>query len=156
MNPSRTNLRARWRERTEKMKFGDPYDPANDMGTVISEKAAIEIERRVELSLANGSRLLAGHRRQGACYAPTVLDFVTNDSPVVACETFGPVAPIIRFRTLDEAIQIANDTEFGLSGASRKRSLAVHSACDYRARDRNCQCERGPKLSPGVVSIRRH
>jgi putative phosphonoacetaldehyde dehydrogenase len=104
-------------ERTEKMTFGDPYNAANDMGTVISEKAAIEIERRVDLSLASGSRLLAGHRRQGACYAPTVLDFVTNNSPVVACETFGPVAPIIRFRTLDEAIRIANDTEFGLSGA---------------------------------------
>jgi phosphonoacetaldehyde dehydrogenase len=103
-------------ERTEKIKFGDPYDPKNDMGTVISEKAAIEIERRVELSIAKGAKLLVGHRRSRASYAPTVLDFVTNDSPVVACETFGPVAPIIRFRTLDEAIQIANDTEFGLSG----------------------------------------
>jgi aldehyde dehydrogenase (NAD+) len=104
-------------ERTEMLKFGDPYDPATDMGTLISEKAAIEIERRVNQSLAQGAKLLTGHERRGAGYAPTVLDFVTNDSPVVACETFGPVAPILRFRTLDEAITIANDTEFGLSGA---------------------------------------
>lgn len=104
-------------ERTEKLKQGDPYDPATDMGTVISEKAAREIERRVDLSIAGGAKLLTGHRRRGASYAPTVLDFVSNESPVVACETFGPVAPILRFRTLDEAIQIANDTEFGLSGA---------------------------------------
>jgi acyl-CoA reductase-like NAD-dependent aldehyde dehydrogenase len=58
-----------------------------------------------------------GHRRAGAVYAPTVLDFVRNDHALVASETFGPVAPILRFNTLDEAIAIANDTEFGLSGA---------------------------------------
>jgi len=58
-----------------------------------------------------------GHRRSGAVYAPTVLDFVRNDHSLVARETFGPVAPIIRFAALDEAIRIANDTPFGLSGA---------------------------------------
>ncbi len=104
-------------ERVQSLKFGDPYDPAVDMGTVISERAAIEIERRVELSVSQGAKVLIGHQRMAAVYAPTVLDHVRNDHPVVACETFGPVAPVIRFRTLDEAIQIANDTEFGLSGA---------------------------------------
>jgi putative phosphonoacetaldehyde dehydrogenase len=104
-------------ERVQRLKFGNPYDPAVDLGTVISERAAAEIERRVELSVKQGARVAIGHTRRGAVYAPTVLDHVRNDHTVVACETFGPVAPIIRFRTLDEAIQIANDTEFGLSGA---------------------------------------
>ena len=104
-------------ERVQALKFGDPYDPSVDVGTVISERAAAEIERRVELSMKQGAKVIIGHPRRGAVYAPTVLDHVRNDHAVVACETFGPVAPVMRFRTLDEAIQIANDTEFGLSGA---------------------------------------
>jgi len=104
-------------ERVASLKFGDPYDPTTDVGAVISERAAVEMERRVALSVELGAKVVIGHKREGAVYAPTVLDHVHNDHPVVACETFGPVAPIIRFRTLDEAIQIANDTEFGLSGA---------------------------------------
>jgi len=104
-------------ERVQCLKFGDPYDPATDVGTVITEHAAAEMERRVELSVKQGAKVIIGHARRGAVYAPTVLDQVRNDHAVVACETFGPIAPVIRFRTLDEAIQIANDTEFGLSGA---------------------------------------
>lgn len=104
-------------EKASQIKFGDPYAPDNAMGTVISEKAATTIQQRVEESIADGAELLAGHRREGAVYAPTVLDRVTNKMPVVACETFGPVAPILRFTTVEEAISIANDTEFGLSGA---------------------------------------
>ena len=104
-------------EKTSALRYGDPYDPATDVGTVISEAAARQIETRVEDSLARGAKLLTGHRRSGAVYAPTVLDFVRNDHSLVACETFGPVAPIIRFASLDDAIRIANDTPFGLSGA---------------------------------------
>ena len=104
-------------EKTAALRYGDPYDPMTDVGTVISEATAREIETRVADSLARGAKLLVGHRRSGAVYAPTVLDFVRNDHSLVACETFGPVAPIIRFAALDEAIRIANDTPFGLSGA---------------------------------------
>lgn len=104
-------------ERAKKVKFGDPYQGDHTMGTVISEQAASAIERRVEETISQGAKLLTGHHREGAVYAPTVLDGVTNDMAVAACETFGPVAPILRFSNLDEAIAIANDTEFGLSGA---------------------------------------
>jgi len=104
-------------ERVQELKFGDPYDPSVDVGTLISERAAAEIELRVNESVSQGAKVIVGHQRTGAVYAPTVLDHVHNDHSVASCETFGPVAPIIRFRTLDEAIQIANDTEFGLSGA---------------------------------------
>jgi phosphonoacetaldehyde dehydrogenase len=104
-------------KRAGELAYGDPYDAKNAMGTVISEQAASGIEQRVNDSIAQGARLLAGHRREGAVYAPTVLDHVRNQMPIAACETFGPVAPILRFHHLDEAIAIANDTEFGLSGA---------------------------------------
>ncbi len=108
---------SRLAEKASQIKFGDPYSPDNAMGTVISQKAANAIQQRVEESIAEGAELLAGHRCEGAVYAPTVLDRVTNQMPIAACETFGPVAPILRFKTLEEAISIANDTEFGLSGA---------------------------------------
>jgi aldehyde dehydrogenase (NAD+) len=85
------------------------------MGTVIDEAAARRIEARVEASVARGARVLCGHERQGALYPPTVVDGVANDFPLVAEETFGPVAAVLRFDTLDEAIAIANDTEYGLS-----------------------------------------
>jgi phosphonoacetaldehyde dehydrogenase len=99
------------------IKYGDPFNPDTDMGTVITENAAIEMEARVQKAIESGAKLLAGHKREGALYAPTVLDHVRNDFEVVSCETFGPVAPIIRFKTLDEAIAIANATDYGLSGA---------------------------------------
>lgn len=104
-------------EKTAAINYGDPFDPEVQMGTVISEAAAKQIERRVQDAIDNGARLLTGHKRNGALYAPTVLDDVNNDHELVACETFGPVAPVLRFKTLDEAIRIANDTPYGLSGA---------------------------------------
>lgn len=103
-------------DKVKAIKYGDPYNPENDMGTVITEAAAEEMESRVQNAIDNGAVLLAGHKRTGALFAPTVLDHIKNDHEVVAKETFGPVAPIIRFSTLDEAIEIANDTPYGLSG----------------------------------------
>ncbi|MEQ6120313.1 phosphonoacetaldehyde dehydrogenase [Reichenbachiella sp. MALMAid0571] len=100
-----------------KITYGDPYNPNNDMGTVIHEDAAIEMENRVNDAIKNGAKCLIGNKREGAVYSPTVLDYVDNSFEVVAKETFGPVAPILRFKTLDEAIDIANETPYGLSGA---------------------------------------
>jgi putative phosphonoacetaldehyde dehydrogenase len=104
-------------EKTRAWKYGDPGDPANDMGTVIDEDSARRIESRVEEAAAAGARVLAGHVRCGALYAPTVLDRVRPEMGVVRLETFGPVSPIITFRSIDEAIAIANGTAYGLSSA---------------------------------------
>lgn len=103
-------------EKVKALKYGDPYDPENDMGTVITEEAAKGMEARVQNAIDRGAVCLVGNKREGAIFAPTVLDYVQNDFEVVAKETFGPVAPIIRFKTLDEAIKIANDTPYGLTG----------------------------------------
>ncbi len=103
--------------RTAVVKYGDPLDPATDMGTVIDEPAAIEFEARVNDAVAQGARLLAGNVRRGALYSPTVLDHVRPDMKLVREETFGPVSPVIRFSDIDEAIRIANGTAYGLSSA---------------------------------------
>jgi phosphonoacetaldehyde dehydrogenase len=104
-------------EKTRAVKYGDPFDPAMDMGTVIDEPAACRFEAAVNDAVAHGARLLVGNLRRGALYSPTVLDRVTADMTVVREETFGPVSPVIRFATVDEAIHIANATPYGLSSA---------------------------------------
>jgi aldehyde dehydrogenase (NAD+) len=104
-------------EKTRAVKYGDPFDPAMDMGTVIDEPSARIFEAVVNEAVADGARLLVGNVRRGALYSPTVLDRVTPNMRVVRHETFGPVSPVIRFRTVEEAISIANGTAYGLSSS---------------------------------------
>jgi len=103
--------------RTRAVKYGDPMDPDTDMGTVIDEAAAKSFEAKVNDAVARGAKLLYGNIRRGALYSATVLDHVTPDMPLVKYETFGPVSPVIRFATIDEAITVANSTDYGLSSA---------------------------------------
>jgi phosphonoacetaldehyde dehydrogenase len=104
-------------EKTRALKYGDPFDPAMDMGTVIDEASAKRFEVVVNQAVAGGARLLLGNVRRGALYSPTVLDQVKPDMTVVKEETFGPVSPVIRFNTVEEAIEISNGTVFGLSSS---------------------------------------
>lgn len=104
-------------EKTLALKYGDPFDPTMDMGTVIDEGSARRFEGVVNEAVAAGARLLVGNVRRGALYSPTVLDRVTPDMTVVRTETFGPVSPVIRFKTVEEAIGIANGTAYGLSSS---------------------------------------
>ncbi len=104
-------------EKTRAVKYGDPFDPTMDMGTVIDEPSARRFEAVVNEAVAEGARLLIGNVRRGALYSPTVLDGVTPEMSVVRHETFGPVSPVIRFKTVDEAISIANGTAYGLSSS---------------------------------------
>jgi putative phosphonoacetaldehyde dehydrogenase len=104
-------------EKTRAWKFGDPGDAGQDMGTVIDEAAARFFELRVDEAIAQGARLLHGHRRNGALFAPTVLDRVDPKMLLVLEETFGPVSPIIAFGSIDEAIAISNGTAYGLSSS---------------------------------------
>jgi phosphonoacetaldehyde dehydrogenase len=104
-------------DKTRAWRHGNPRDPQVQMGTVIDERAARHFEQRVDEALAQGARLLSGHRRDGALYAPTVIDRVDPAMTVVREETFGPVSPIITFGDIDEAIAIANGTAYGLSSS---------------------------------------
>ena len=103
-------------ERAKRLKSGDPMDPATDVGTVIHENAAKQFERRVKDAVAKGAVLLHGNNRDGAFYAPTVVDKVPYDCELVHEETFGPVIPIIRCpNDISEVIRISNSTAYGLS-----------------------------------------
>jgi phosphonoacetaldehyde dehydrogenase len=102
-------------EQTGRLCCGDPMAPGTDVGTVISEQAAAEIQGRVQDALARGARLLYGNVRRGALYSPTVLDHVPLDCTLVCEETFGPAIPIIRVAGIDDAIRVANASGFGLA-----------------------------------------
>jgi putative phosphonoacetaldehyde dehydrogenase len=104
-------------EKTKALKYGDPMDPNMDMGTLIDEAAAIHFESVVNEAIAGGARLLCGNVRRGALYSPTVLDRVDPEMTVARHETFGPVSPVIRFKTIEDAIRISNGTAYGLSSS---------------------------------------
>ncbi|WP_407413865.1 lactaldehyde dehydrogenase [Methanobrevibacter sp.] len=99
---------------TSKIKMGNPMDKSTQLGTLISEKAAIHVEETVNNAVKDGAEILVGGKRDGAFYEATVVDKVTPDMDLVVNETFGPVAPLIKVKTVDEAIRIANATEYGL------------------------------------------
>ena len=103
--------------KTKAWTFGDPMNPRLEMGTVIDEPAAMLFESRVKEAVSQGAKLLVGNERQGALYSPTVIDRVDPKMTVVMQETFGPVSPVIRFGSIDEAIAISNGTAYGLSSA---------------------------------------
>jgi len=103
--------------KTRAWTYGNPMDPDLDMGTVIDAAAAQQFESRVNDAIAHGAKLLVGNVRRGALYSPTVLDHVDPTMNVVRTETFGPISPVIRFKTIDDAIRIANGTPYGLSSS---------------------------------------
>ena len=121
-------------ESASKLVAGDPMDPAADVGTVISERDATTFESRMRAACAEGAQLLCGGERRGAQIVPAVLDRVSPSSELVACETFGPYAPIIRVRDLDEAIATANATAFGLSCGVVTNDLRSINRCIHELR----------------------
>ncbi len=101
-------------EEARKLKFGDPRSTQNDIGCLIDEAAAQAVEERVNGSIELGAKLLYGRPRDGAVLGPQVLDFVPKDSALVCAETFGPCAPIVRVKDLDEAVECVNGGAYGL------------------------------------------
>ncbi len=104
----------------QKKKTGDPMDRSTDVGPLSSRQAVETLDLQVKDAMAKQSRVLIGGRARdgpGAFYEPTVLDRVGMNMKVLSEEVFGPVAPVLSVPSEDEAIRIANDSEFGL-GAS--------------------------------------
>ncbi|MCA1555269.1 MAG: aldehyde dehydrogenase family protein, partial [Acidobacteria bacterium] len=111
----------RFVEGMEALKVGDPLNEATEIGPLATESILAELEEQVRKSIEAGARLLTGGGDRvhgtGNYYAPTVLASIPKKSPAYTEEFFGPVALLFRVRTIDEAIELANDTNFGL-GAS--------------------------------------
>lgn len=107
-------------EVTEKLKIGDPMDKTTDIGPLVREEQIFMLEQQVKDAIAKGAKLLVSGGKVGGngfFYSPTVLADATPDMKVMTEETFGPVAPIITVKNEQEAITVANSTQFGL-GAS--------------------------------------
>jgi vanillin dehydrogenase len=96
---------------------GDPSRNDSRIGPLIGEHAAIRVKGLIDDALQKGARLVAGGNQQGAWVDATILDGITPHMRIYHEETFGPVASIIRFSDVDEAVSIANDTEYGLAAA---------------------------------------
>ena len=108
------------------LKVADGFEEGADQGPLINEAAVQKIESHVKDAVDKGAKLLAGghrHKLGGTFFEPTVLSGVTTDMLVAKEETFGPMAPVFRFETEEEAIAMANDTEFGLAAYFYSRDI---------------------------------
>lgn len=101
----------------ELIKMGDPRIETNNLGPVISDRAAEEIEKRIMLAKADGARVLYGGNRNGRYIEPTILENVRPSMEILNIETFGPVVSFIRVNTIDEAIKIINESSYGLQAS---------------------------------------
>ncbi len=105
----------RFVEASKSYTYGDPMDGNTRVGTVIDEAAAIRLETAVNKAVDDGARVLFGGERSGALFSPTVLTDVPRTTEMVVCESFGPLAPIMAIKDLEDAIELANSTAYGLS-----------------------------------------
>lgn len=132
---------------TRELVVGDPLDPRTTIGPMARPSLVADLDSQVQRSLAAGARLLAGGAARpgpGCYYEPTILDDVTPDMAAAIEETFGPAAAILRVGDADEAIALANATEFGLAAALWTGDLA-------RARRLVRQIEAGAVFVNGQV-----
>ena len=103
--------------RISQLKQGQPSDESTQIGCLISEAAAIKVKDQIDHTVEQGGKIVLGGEREGAFITPTVIAGVPKTADVaIDMEIFGPVVPIIEFETVEEAIEIANGSKFGLCG----------------------------------------
>ncbi len=127
---------AKLAEKAETFKVGNGFEAGIQQGPMIDAPALDKVERHVADALGKGAKLVIGGKRVGErFYAPTVLAEATSEMLCAREETFGPVAPVFRFKTEAEAIAMANDTEFGLASYFYSRDIGrifrVGEALEY-------------------------
>ncbi|MCU0773996.1 MAG: aldehyde dehydrogenase family protein, partial [Ideonella sp.] len=127
---------ARLAERSKGIKVGNGFEVGVNQGPLIDDQAIAKVERHVADAVAKGARVVAGGTRLGErFYTPTVLADVTREMLCAREETFGPVAPVFRFKTEAEVIELANATEFGLASYFFSRDIGrifrVAEALEY-------------------------
>ncbi|PVX85873.1 benzaldehyde dehydrogenase [Paraburkholderia unamae] len=121
-------------ERAKKLLVGDPHKEQVHLGPLINEKQRDRIHNIVQKSVASGAMLLTGGQYTNLFYTPTVLTEVTKDMPAFTEEIFGPVAPITVFDNDDEAVALANTSDYGLAAAVHTRSMSRGLALSSRIR----------------------
>jgi succinate-semialdehyde dehydrogenase / glutarate-semialdehyde dehydrogenase len=114
-------------QRMQSLQIGDPFDEKTQLGPLANADAVTSLDADVQKSVAAGARVLTGGhplKRPGNFYAPTVLADIPKESPAYREEFFGPVASIFRVKNVDQAIQLANDSRFGLGASAWTNDLA--------------------------------
>jgi betaine-aldehyde dehydrogenase len=118
---------------TESLVIGDPFEEATDIGPMVSAQQRAKVAAHVEGAVAAGATLAAGGgdagRERGHYFAPAVVTGAPADTDLLREETFGPVAPLVRVGSLDEAIALANGTRFGLGANVYTRDLETAVRC---------------------------
>jgi len=113
----------------ESTKYGDPEKEDVDMGPLINAKALESVDNMVKQAVKQGAVLVTGGKddkhKKGFFYKPTILVDCKQNMEIIHKEIFGPVLPIVQFKTLDEAIEMANDSEYGLSSSIYTQNLDV-------------------------------
>src|SRR5260221_360149 len=110
----------------KKLKVGNGFEPGVLQGPLIDQAAVEKVEEHIQDAVSHGARVLLGGKRHTlgqTFFEPTVLGDVTRKMKVAREETFGPVAPLFRFETDEQAIEMANDTEFGLASYFYSRDV---------------------------------
>jgi acyl-CoA reductase-like NAD-dependent aldehyde dehydrogenase len=119
MEPVYDDYLAAFVDYTKSLRLGDPLDPETDIGPLISAKQRDKVAAQVEAAVTAGAELVTGgdgaDRERGYFFAPAVVTGAPAETDLLREETFGPVAPIVPVKTLDEAIELANSTRFGLA-----------------------------------------
>jgi succinate-semialdehyde dehydrogenase/glutarate-semialdehyde dehydrogenase len=116
----------------EALNVGDPLEVTTDVGPLATAAILDTLDKQVQDSVAAGARILTGGQRldrQGCYYAPTVLTNIPPDSPAYREELFGPVAALFRVRDIDAAINVANDTTFGLAASAWTNDAVERARC---------------------------
>lgn len=124
--------------RLSAVKVGNPADPSVEMGPCVREADAMEVERQINLTVEQGGELLLGGKRKGAFVEPTVIKTPKSADIAKDMECFGPVWPLIPFDTLDEAVEIANNTIFGLSSGVITSDMQVAMKVANRVESGSC------------------
>ncbi|PZR01319.1 MAG: hypothetical protein DI539_28575 [Flavobacterium psychrophilum] len=110
-----TNLfKEKFKSKVEALQSGDPMLETTDIGPLARVDLAEDVEKQVNSSVAMGAKIITGGKRNEAFYQPTILVNVTTEMPVFKEEVFGPAVPVIPFSTFEEAVQLSNQSEFGL------------------------------------------
>jgi lactaldehyde dehydrogenase len=116
-------LAAKLLEQAKGLKVGDPLEEDTEVGPLITEAAAKAVEASIQQAVADGATLALGGGRNGNFVEPTVLTGVGPDEPSIQQEIFGPVAPLVRVESAEQAVDFANDSEFGLHAAVFTRDV---------------------------------
>jgi succinate-semialdehyde dehydrogenase/glutarate-semialdehyde dehydrogenase len=119
-----------------KLKVGDGLEAGTDLGPLVNRDAVLKVEEHVQDAVAKGAKvILGGKAMEGCFFEPTIVTGATKDMAFATEETFGPLAPLFRFETVDEVIELANDTIFGLASYFYARDLSrvfkVAEALEY-------------------------